>query len=359
MEFLKPILPVFRMWQYCGLAPLSLEIGFPSTKFYKYYSYSIIFIQVITYVIGIAYNDFYVDWTDLSIMSYMDLITLNAVHFISILIHIETIIKRNKQIQFYKKIRQIDRIFSENLGFHQNFYLLRNQTALDCGFCILELSLMYVTNVIYSIQNNKPKFLNYWFIYSVPLAISNIRYIQFVAFIRLIKLRLEVIHCCFKRIILFENIELNKVIVGLGPNNQIRVEFDPFGLDTESSLVYEEIIFLRQCYYFLWEASVLVNKSFHWTMPFAIGNDFCTLVTNFYWIFLWMVQPSMSDLSVLFVSIVWGLANVRHFVTITNVCQRTIDEVCYYDVYWDGTRTKFSLFSFRSMKFQRLFINSI
>lgn len=330
MQFLEPILPVFRAWQYFGLAPLALETGFPSTKFYKYYSYCIILIQMITYVIGIVYKEFYVDWTELSIMSYMDLITINAVRFITIIIHIEALMKRNKQMQFYKKIQQIDRIFSENLGFHQNYQLLRNQTAFDCIFWILELLVMYVVNVIHSIENNKPKFLNYWLIYSVELAISNVRYIQFIAFVHLIKLRFEAIHRCLKRIILFENIELNKVIVGFTSNDQIHVKYDPFESDTESSVIYEEIILLRQCYYFLWEASVLVNKCFHWTMPFAIGNDFCTLVTNFYWIFLWIVQPSMNNLSVLFVSVVWGLANLRHVLTITNICQRTIEEVCIH-----------------------------
>lgn len=325
MQFLKPIFPAFRMWQYCGLTPLSLEANFSSTKFYKYYSYFIIFIQVITFVLGIVYNDVYVNWTVRSVMSYMDLITLNSVRFLTIIIHIEALVKRNEQIKFYRKLQQVDKLFSEHLGVYQDLYSLRNITIFDCACHFMELLVMYVTNIICSKENNLPKFLNYWLIYSVAFVISNIRYIQFTTFIRLIKVRVELIHCSFKRIISFENFTLSKVKFTV--NDQVDKKCKTLNFDTETSLVYEEVVLLRQCYYLLWEASSLTNKCFHWTMPFAIGNDFCTLVTNLYWIFLWIVEPKMSNSSILAVSIVWSLANIRHIIIITNVCQQTVEKV--------------------------------
>lgn len=328
MQFLKSISHIFRVWQFSGLAPITFQhVSYepkPSANL-RYFGYFMIVIELLPLILCNIYINFYIDWTLPSIASYMDLLTLNAIRLLSIVIHIEALIKRDTLIIFLRKLQKIDKILLNHLGLSEEYSSFLRQMIFDCVFLALEIAIMFVCLIAYSLIYEDYKYLCYWFMYVLPFVISNIRYMQFVAFVRLIKIRFQLVRQRFNQIIQSERDKM-QTKVNAAKDDPFLAKFNTLK-KLEKHMVYQEVVLVRRVYHLLWEATILVNKFFHWTMPFAIGNDFCTLVTNFYWLFLWIVHSNFSTMGTLIVSVVWGIVNVRHIMIITNICHRTVVEV--------------------------------
>lgn len=323
MESLQQTL---RIWKCCGLSPFELNtisIGLKQSKIYEYYNYFIIFLELIGLVFSFFYIDTYVDWELPIIAAYVDFVTLITVQLLAIIIHIESIQKRNKQIKIFQQLKEIDRILSKILDISRDNQSLRRNLIFDYTFWAIEYIIMSVVIITYSIHFDDVKYLHYWLFYMIPFAISNIRYMQFVAFIRLITIRFRVIRRCFKRIRNSEHSESNEI-----PLLTLK-KFNAVGIIFEKNLLHCELILLRNCYHLLWETTILINKCFDWSLPFAIANDFCLFVINFYWIFLWTTAADGSNFGTLIVTFVWIIVNLRHFLIVTNICSGTLREVIY------------------------------
>lgn len=293
----------------------------------KYYSYILIVAEILPLVFCWICTDFYIDWSIPSINNYIDVSILTSARIVTIIIRIESLVKRNAQIQFFQKLQEVDEIFSKILGFRENHRGLRNQLIFDGIFWALELIIMFASFIVYTLVDEVYKDLVLCVMYILPFALSNIRYFQFVTFVRLLRVRIEIIQRCFERNICLESSKIASA-------NQWNVynvleKYEMATEQLEKSLVHQEIILLRKCYYILWESSILINKIFHWTMPFAIGLDFCILVANLYWLFLWFVSAKVSTTAAFNAAVVWSIVNIRHIIIITNICHRTSEQVLF------------------------------
>lgn len=328
MQFLETISLIFRMWQIFGLSPLTLDTDSFQPKLSNLqltYSYLLIILESIILIWIVVCMNLYTDWTLPKLVIYLNLIMLTVAQLLNIVIYIEALAKRATQIEFYRKMQKIDNIFAKNFGIQQNYKSTRRQIILNGIFWIMEAILLSVFLVWMAASEGNQKMTIFIGVYMLSTFTNMIRYMQFITFVCLIKIRCEVIKERLMQTICFEADDLNELegdkIV------PVLVKLDIRGMSLEKMTVYQEIILLRQCYHCLWEASAIANRCFRWTMLFALGNHFFLLVTNFYWTFLLTV---FRDAANPLATIVWAIVNTRRMVAICNICYKTIKEVRYF-----------------------------
>lgn len=70
----------------------------------------------------------------------------------------------------------------------------------------------------------------------------------------------------------------------------------------------------------------LWNECFRWSLPVNIGNDFFSLLSNLYWLFLCILRtPSLKGMSMTSCCM-WSILNIMHIFVVSRECHTTVEE---------------------------------
>lgn len=326
MSFVKDILPFIRIWQLFGVTPLAVNKQYSYhiqvSQFHKNYGIAVCLLQIIAVIGSIGIANHFIDWSVPSLILYIDLTLLYSGYVLTLIILAESLVKRNNQLLFFQKISEIDTIFAKIFGPSQRS--IRRPVTFDHFLFSLALILLIIFVLTLSRHN---KMIFYSFTYMLPFVWNSIKYLQFIAFVRLVKVRCETMQKCFVRMILTEGTDSIK-------NKQAKkhafsAKISALDSNIRQVLVYQEIILLRKIYHTIWDASILINKCFHFTMPLYIGINFCYLVAYLYWIFLAITDAKNGFAGVSLIPILCGAESFRRIAGISSICHHTIEEVIF------------------------------
>ena len=316
MSLVKGILPIIRAFQVLGHAPFGINVKtwqpIPS-KTFSIWSVGLFAISLARFLYGFRFAVI----VQAPIESIVGIITLASLRFIGLIFLMEAFVKRAKHIQILNKLIAIDAIFLNQLNVPIRYNIEKRQTV---GFMLTVVSLVLMIIVpsaiiVFSGQNEMP--LEFWIACQPAFLWSTISYVQTIIYVKLVQFRFSLL-----------NKQLNRLIA-LNANGDTIQHF----LDKELMINrriqlddVEKLMILRRIYHQLWEVSNLINECFKWSLPVNIANDFLSLVTNLYWIFLWIIDASNTRAAYAVTKILWTIVNCMNVCLLAHNCHSAVLE---------------------------------
>lgn len=327
------ILP-FRIFQFFMLSPLGLtdKTKIPVNKvFMRNISIAIIVTNFTVFLNGMFVSDTYIDWSQPAISCYLDLFCMLLVRTTVLVILVQSLIKRNVQIRFFDGIQKVDKILTEKLSAcmeHQRrMKLNNNRTAL--------WHIMYISNEVTQLMcwiiSGDKYALVFWAFAVLPSYIITLRLLQMTVFVNLIRYRFEIVNRLIRSLYTtgmatdkVNNSLINDLSAGTKSSSK---KCDQQNAEVEKYLICEKLIHLRQTYVLLYEATKNVNELFGWSVQISLANAIVNMLICIYWIFLWILGPSLTTLYITVAAISATVTHMFHIVSISHDCHYTAEEV--------------------------------
>lgn len=330
MKFIRTLLPLFFVWQMFSLAPFALKKASLKPKIHK--THNVLFVISLSIQIGVFIHgnisfEHYVSQGQSQIMSFLDLFTIFVIRCLSILIVIESRVKRSAQIKFLNGIEEIDRIMSDTLGIDLEYTKQHKQNLLRWILAIFFYIALVISLVVIALLEDASTFLVLVILYAPPLFISSLRYRQMIAYMSILEHRYRLINEYIERIrsshsndvlITSETLSTAKLFAMkfVGPNQMRNIK---------KTIVVNKLKSLQCVQRLLFDSVELLRDQFEWSMLFNVANDFQKLLINFYFSIMGLLTKFPADSDVL--PILWAAYNINEIVMLTTACESLIREV--------------------------------
>ncbi|XP_039960334.1 putative gustatory receptor 2a [Bactrocera tryoni] len=262
-------------------------------------------------------------------LDYIQLMGIRVAHFVSVL---EAFLQRHGQNTFIKQVREMDRIFEcalnvdvENGPLRQK--ILRRGVVMILIFVSVE-ALKLLVYVLASGRN----FSIYWLFYMLPFLICGVRYFQIFTAIMIVRHRLDKLVTAINELNLLnskpkpaDSSNTNiKFISQASTVNEI-TEYLKHQYDMENTDM-KRLLIIRDLYNRLWELTATLNKDFGISILINVGNDFISITTNCYWIFLQFNTFSVSLENFMQISsnLIWSITHLFNVLMLAMLCERTV-----------------------------------
>lgn len=316
MNVVQSIKPVTRVFQSFGLSVAS-SVKFKKHSFehfLKIYSILHITLRVAVFSYTLATDQFFIRSIKLPMFKTIDTVLVCAVRVIEIVNMVEALIKFREEQKFMDNLLEIDDILMHHFDVDIKPKQLRRASMkrLFTWTCII---IIFLLGIIYlSIGNDQ--YLCLWLTFIPPFLTSSLTYFQIITWVELIKYRLN---------------KINQLVRNLN-NDRHLITTDIFGsihgsLDTvHDSRILDRCVIFCDLYRRMWMQANLVNDRFKCSMVFNIGNDFVSLVSNLYWIFMCILKKSGSDEISSGSSFLLSFISIFHIWMLSGACHSTAEE---------------------------------
>lgn len=328
MKCLHSLLPIFRLYQFCGFAPFpisfDINISVPKKAQYKFYIHSgiltIFFVALFLYNV-IFFKEF-IGSEDSEMVAFLSIIILTVLRALAVLILIESHFKKNLQIKFLSQLDSVDRIFQTELEISLDYRKMQRNAFIWMGIwqiiiiALLSLILLELIQAYMAIWTKL-----FWLFCSFPLVISSMRYYQIIHYIRMLGF-------CFETF----NMRLDEIYETTNRLTVNQRQLKEKNLKKKNSkvnkdLVYDNIMSLRRIFHNLWECTGLLNRSFEWSLLFSITASFFVIVVNFYRILFYIFVPKSNDGASAVTFLIWALGHTFYFIKLSSTCHLVSTQV--------------------------------
>lgn len=325
---MKTIILPFRIFQIFMLSPFGLAektlIAMNKSNM-KYASIAAIAINLAIFVHGLFITDVYIKYSEKGIQYYLDLFYITMMRILMITILAESLIKRDSQIKFFENVRKADAILTDKLSAGMEYDRNRKENNIQTGLWHFMFIATSVTQLVCWIIANDSHSVYYWTFTLLPSYIDTLRYFQMTTYVNVTRVRFEIINKTIKSFYTFEPTNKMKEILNK-KNIQQSVEVEKY-------LIFKKLINLRQAYIFLYDATEIINDLFRLSVPMMVAKDFIDILTCVYWLFLWILNPSMLTLHLTVTSFAIIIMHMFQIISISNDCHYTVEEVCIKTVH--------------------------
>lgn len=319
MRFRKVLFPLIRLCQCSGLCPLSVygsgtnsTLGSKKTRF-AILTAAICIAQLLICIHTFANSGNLADPSHTSVLVYTNLIVALSVRVHAVVVLVESYVKRSIQLELLEKIDEIDTIFNEKLKTKSNDDRLRRRFRQFIIIWIVRLGVFesivllggiftYNWPLLYSVMTTFP-----------PLYIGSLFYVRLMVYLDVVRYNIETINGCLAKL---RESSLNWIWLDRQPVSE-----------TETDDIWQQLIYLRICYFKTWEASALINRSVRWSLLIGVNNEFLLLVVNSYWLFFLLFQNSAATRISLLLIVLWIGFNMPHLLELSMICERILEQV--------------------------------
>lgn len=266
-----------------------------------------------------------------SAVSNVNLIQLNLFRFAHLLIVIESLLKQKRQKLFFDQLRHVDQMLLQKYQIEIDYRSLRRHTTIRLiGFALVYL--FCLTSIIgYRILVQQHSLTIWQFIgfgYNlIPFMLTSLRYFQIIVFMGLLRTRFGHLNS------ILEHIDFNGLLVtGIKPKPEIRnaillvAEYGQKGHRQMRRTALDQLVIVRELYDRLWDLTQLINDCFGWSLLINTANDFISVTSNCYLIFL-LTKFGLSETMRILSAICWTVPHVINLLGITYCSYSTIREV--------------------------------
>lgn len=281
MSTLKALRPLIRSLQVTCLGPYTVNKKFEKSKFMLIYSVIIIVISIVALVIGIFQDDLYLDTIDDTSGNTIDFVQLIGIRLAHIATMLESVYRRNDQIEFFEKLEEVDKIFESKLEVNMKEYSSTKNTIIHMFILFLTYFFVEICIVSILIFNKEYSYIQYWVFYLLPLCVCGLRFFQVFFCCLLLNNRFKILNLFLTEIQSvksFNKIKDGKLFTTVGHFKS--------DIKSDSSTNYDKLVLLRKMYDKLWHLGLLINKSFGFSILANTGNAFLSVTCNLYWMFL-------------------------------------------------------------------------
>ncbi|XP_054730995.1 putative gustatory receptor 2a [Anastrepha obliqua] len=279
-------------------------------------------------------DDFHKSGNDIGhTVDYIQIIGIRVAHAVTIL---EAFLQRHSQSLFVKQVREIDRIFECSLNVDVDNRALRTQ-LIRRGIIMLAIYLASELFILFAKFLVKDRhFSIYWLFYLLPFFICGLRYFQIFVAITIIRQRLDKLLLTLNEL----NLLNSKQKQATNSNSNTNIKFISQTLPIYETSEYlhrhydmenpdmKRLLIIRDLYNRLWESTGTLNRDFGISILINVGNDFISITSNCYWIFLNFkgYSATLNDFLQIASSAVWSVPHVFNVLILALLCERTVQK---------------------------------
>lgn len=312
MKFIKSLVPIVRLYQFCGFVPFSVPFvnkkDVPKWKFYIHSGVLTVFFFILFLYNIVSMNTFIGD-EESKLLAYLSVIIVTLMRALAVIIMVESILKRHLHIEILSRIDSVDRIFRNELATSLDYKKMQRNAIVWMGIWQIQIFTLLSLIVYTLFEVNMSIWMKlFWIFCSCPIFISSMRYYQIIHYIRLLGF-------CFETF----NIQLNQIYANTNRLSKNK-ELPNVKANSARKSIYENIVSLRRLYHVLWECTGLLNKCFQWSLLLLIAASFFTIIINCYRTLLWVLVPGSSDIGSAVTFLVWAGGHAFYFIKLSSTC---------------------------------------
>ncbi|XP_061403038.1 putative gustatory receptor 2a [Musca vetustissima] len=339
MEIMETVAIFQLIYQITNLAPWALNRktgNFERSRALEIYGMTILAISTILLFYGLFGKNALstINSNDIGkTVDFIQLVGIRVAHIVSIA---EALMRREDQKKFYEQLMEIDHIFEKSLNrdmhngiFHSN--TVQRGALMLSIYIICEIFIL----IAHVVANDNENFPTYWIFYVMPLIICGLRYFQMFTAIRLIQRRLNALTQVINEINLHEPTKAEKEVFtkSLEPIKLGATQSNPniFELSLQKRQEMENadmkrLLIIRDLYNRLFVLTELYNQYFGISMLINLGNDFISITSNCYWIFINFKNfaSTTKDFLQIAGSTVWSIPHLLNVLVLAILCDRTM-----------------------------------
>ncbi|KAI9577091.1 putative gustatory receptor 2a [Glossina fuscipes fuscipes] len=339
MNIVESIAVLQTVYQFANLSPWILDKktwSFSQSRVLEVYTTIVVIGSSALMLYSLFTDDILVKASDNEIGQTVDSIQMVGIRMAHIASVLESLLRKNDQRKFYDEVKEIDRMFESSLGITINNHLFRRKTVNRgvAMFLIYMLSEFFI--LASKLITTKHNFFLFWMFYLLPMLICGIRYFQMFTSILIIKERLNELIAVLDEVNLTaeSSDEMQDYLKNPTPmrtittQNHCRNIFSPKRQqepNIENSPLIKLVV-IRNIYDRLHSQSVVVNHCFGVSMLINVGNDFISITSNCYWIFINFKDFSSTVIDFLQIacSAIWSVPHLLNVLVLAFICERTV-----------------------------------
>lgn len=287
-------------------------------RFLQFYSWLVLIIEILTLIYGIflgnTNNGFMTEVTNT--VAWILLIGIRVVNVTAI---IESLMSIKNQQLFFEYIQNIDKTIEHSLNYKFDHKKARLKSILY-GLAILSLYLvceLFILGSFFTYQHkDKELTISYWIQYLLPLLLSGSRYFQIFFYVNLINQRIIKINDFLHEI---------KLVQDSLPVATVKL----FNINSkgQQGVGFVRLLAIRQLYNSLYKLTNVFNKCFGLSILISVGNDFLSITSNCYWIFLQASSNSVGNVLRILASTAWTIPHLFTIIMIASTCHKAAQNV--------------------------------
>lgn len=330
MQFAVTLLPIFRVWQLFCLSPFGLtKKGLKVSRENTHRSIVIVCLIIHTIILihGLVYSSYFIGWTTSksTVLNYSNLISLTSTRSLTILIIIESFVKRSTQIHFLEKISKIDSILTYKLNINIKFDAYRQSNLIWSTIWLLFFMIDVVAVFVFVYLYTDEYFLRLWAAIAIPFFICSLRYHQMVTYVMLIRNRYMIINEVIRDIHKTNNTKMNNRDISLTAN--IFVKKAQSTANVDQFIIFKKLNDLREVYQLLYESTEYINDIFRWSLPINIAIGFHEALVNTYFVFVCLISPKIDLWRQIAAGILTASYHFMEIIALSDTCHYSSEEV--------------------------------
>lgn len=332
MSAIEAIRPIIRVFQLFALSTVPVPVPVKSKhkrisldEYFKIYSLLNIVFRVIIFLYASIANHFFIRQTEYKIIAAIDTVLISGIRLVEISILVEAFLGRANEKRFIKNLIEIDEILRIRFNIDMKYGDLR-RSAFKLSIiwiCIF----VFAQGIILYLAYGSSAYFYFCLTYLPPFLTSSISYFQIITWTNLIRYRFCVLNRLINDMARDSHCDQVNWIPMKGFRNMFVNEvagktYKNYNPMYEAHL-FDHFVTIRSIYHRLWNQTDVINRRFRCSMVVNIGNDFVSLLSNFYWMFMCMLRPNVTlNISVVG-SFLWSLINIFHISMLCKICHNT------------------------------------
>lgn len=191
------------------------------------------------------------------------------------------------------ELADIDEIFHVKLHSPVDYQSLKRKYLFKFTAILLVSKGLLVSLLIFLAFNPRTAASYFWFHLSYSIAVVNMRCIQNIFFVDLLRERLD-----------FVNERLSEISQRTSKKSKLILYVEPYDHGNRSKKQspmheeFSEVLALKQIYGMIWNASILLNNCFGWSVLAIVTRSFIGFTSHGYWLFLGFEDLIESEIMV-------------------------------------------------------------
>lgn len=312
MSFRNILAPIFRIFQWSGLSPLSL-IAKKSRFSWRNETFKFVVVTVALLLINFGASIYILATLKPRpvLYWYQRMLVLLSLRIHAITVLIESFAKKSIQSELFATFDEIEKIFGSRLHLKTDNHRLRLRFRrfiiiwIFGNVTFLALSLIDIASIPFKWYN-----LYYLVVLCLPFCTSTLSYVQWMVCVDAIRFNIERVNECL--------VGDNKRTVKFRTNRHI---FCPEALSIDTYDACKRLEQLRICLAKMWLASIQINDCFRWALLVGSGISLLCLVVNLHWILLSLVAQALFSWYDIGLCAFWACQIWSNFLIISLICE--------------------------------------
>lgn len=334
MAQIYSFLPSLRVFQLFGMNPFAIDKKFQpiNSRGLKFYSLLQIGVSMLLLASSFGNCQLYLNRSKSGTIGYLvDYIQLVGIRCAHLGILAEALWQRQVLKDFFVTLIEIDSMMKK-VEIYKKYELTRGRNwLLMLTFAVVFVGLQLVALVLLVLREEFDSIL-YWVSYLLPYLVTCLRYFQFLNCIWFIRTRLEILNERLMDINLME--KPASTFKQLANNSITNFKLYATEITKRSKPIrnYQQLILLRQMYDKLYVLTIMINYAFGISNLINIANDFVSITSNCYFIFLSLKNVTLlyNDVTIVIQSIFECLPHLLNVTLISAACHFTVYTVSLY-----------------------------